>query len=177
MGCSDRATYRAQVSGPGWAMLFVSFLTWVNVCNATKKLLGHRSVRPCEAVWGGGFLSCCSEHLPANLSHQHSSLWDSSQNGDCSGCAWSCLRPQPPTCCHSVPPLLLHFPRKRCCRLQRRQGRKSVFDSLILLIPAKPWRKGLTVLVLQRSLALCWVSMDPGTEEISCCFWKMQLDT
>lgn len=109
------AMYRARVSCPGWAMLFASFMTLINICNATKKLLGHRSVGSCKAVGEDGFLSCCSRQSPADVSCQGPSLWDSSQNK-------GCLGPQLPTDHRGVPPRLLHFPGKGAASWREDKG-------------------------------------------------------
>lgn len=158
--------YRAQVSHPGWAMLFVSFTTLTNICNATKKFLGCRSVGSCRAVEESGFLSCCSQQCPC-WSEPSGSIpmgfipkWRTSQ----------ALAPHwPPRSSSSAPALS----QEGCCQLEGRKGRKPI-NFFILLVPANLSRKVLTVLMLQGNWPLCWVSVDPGRWEISHCFWKMQ---
>lgn len=172
IGCSDRAKYRAQVSHPGWAMLFVSQIafvvtTLINICNATKKLLGHRSLGPCKAVGEGGFLFCCSQHLPwwselpGSIPMGFIPKWRRS---------WASAPHWPLWCSSSAPALS----QEGCCQLEGRQERKPIFNLLILLLPANMSRKVLTVLMLLGTLALCWVNVGPGRSEISNCFWKIQ---
>lgn len=126
----------------------------------------HRSVGSCKAVGEGGFLSCCSQQTPCwfELSGSISTGFIRKRRS-----SWAQAPHQPPR--HSSAPALSQ---EGYCQLEGGQGRKPIFKLLILLLPANPSRKAVTVLMLQGNLHLCWVSMDLGRSEIPPGFWKIQ---
>lgn len=171
MGCCDRAKCRAQLSCPGWAMLFVPLMQLINICSATKKLLGYRSVGSCQAVGQGRFCPAAFSSAPlisAGRGHTHGihtkwrmlNLIVLKVFSKLNYSVFLFIEPQFPQttmvfllCFCTLPGRVL---------LERTQGEKPILNLFILLVPVNLLREVLTVQTLLGTIILwcVWILED-----------------